>query len=83
MSFSYEGGDIVVRYRGSAEAADLMALVIRVDSFSGQSDTEREENPVIGQQYLFPAMGTPDPDVVTVTGIFRDGTQEQLLQTKV
>ena len=60
-----------------------MALVIRVDSFSGQSDTEREENPVVGQQCLFPAMDTPDPDVVTVTGIFRDGTQEQLLQTKV
>jgi len=28
-------------------------------------------------------MGTPDPDIVTVTGIFRDGTEEQLLQTKV
>jgi len=78
-----DGSDVVVRYRGGADAAGLLALVIKVDSFNGQSVTEREDSPVTGQLYTFPAMGTPDPDIVTVTGIFRDGTEEQLLQTKV
>ena len=77
------GSDIVVRYRGGADAGDLTALIITVQSFTQQTRTEREDKPNIGQQYIFPQMGTPDPDGVTVIGVFKDGSQQTLLQTKV
>lgn len=83
ISAFQSGSDVIVKYTGGADAADLTALVISVQSFTMQNRNEREENPVIGQQYVFPQMGTASPDVVTVTGIFRDGTEQELLQTEV
>jgi len=83
LSALQSGSDIIVRYTGGTDAADLTALVISVQSFTLQTRNEREENPVIGQRYIFPQMGTPDPDLVTVTGIFRDGIEQVLLQAKV
>jgi hypothetical protein len=83
ISALQSGSDIIVRYAGGVDAMDLTSLVINIQSYNGQALNEREENPVVGQQYVFPQMGTPDLDVVTVTGIFRDGSEQVLLQTKV
>ncbi len=78
------GSDVVVRYTGGADAADLVALEISVQSYDNlKSQNERENNPVIGQRYVFPNMGTVGQNMVTVTGVFSDGTKQTLVQTKV
>ena len=77
------GSDIVVKYRGGADAPDLVALVITIQSSTLQTKTEEEDKPNVGQQYIFPQMGTPEQDSVNVVGIFKDGSQQTLLQTAV
>ena len=83
VTATQDGSDIVVRYRGGVNATDLMALVIKIDSFNGQSVTEREDNPVVGQEFPFSAVGMADSDLVTITGIFRDGTGQVVFQKKI
>jgi hypothetical protein len=83
ISASQSGSDIVIRYTGGVDAADLVSLDIKINNNVQEVVTERENNPVPGQRYVFPHMGTPDPDLVTVNGIFKDGTSQMLLQTKV
>jgi hypothetical protein len=84
VSALQSGSDIIVRYNGGVDSADLAALEISIQSYNNlQSQNERENNPVTGQRYVFPNMGTASQNTVTVTGIFRDGTKQTLLQTKV
>jgi len=78
-----DGSDVVVRYRGGSSGKDLTALVIKIDSYDGRSITEREENPVVGQEFAFPARGMAGSDTITVTGIFRDGSNQVLLKKNV
>lgn len=78
-----DGSDILVKFRGGADAGDLAALKITIEDYSMQPRTEREDNPVINQQYVFPQMGTANPDLVTVVGVFRDGTEQTLFQKKL
>jgi hypothetical protein len=77
------GSDIIVKYKGGADAGSLTALSITIDSHGHQSVTERENAPVIGQEFIFTYLGTPEPDGVTVTGIFNDGFEQTILKTQV
>ena len=83
IAASQDGSDIIVRYDGGADASRLTALEIAVVSYNMQTRNEVEQNPVVGQKYVFPQMGSADPDLVTVTGVFSDGSRQKLVETKV
>ena len=83
VTATQSGSDIIVKYRGGAGAGDLAALSIWIGTRGSYTTTEREDNPVIGQEFIFAHKGTADPDPVKVTGIFRDGSEQLLLTTSV
>lgn len=83
ISATQVGSDVVVRYRGGANAGDISALDITIVNSRGQTTNERETAPVTGQEFIFPKIGTMDPDQVTVVGIFRDGSEQTVLTTQV
>ncbi len=83
VTATQSGSDIIVKYRGGPDAGELAALDIWIGGRGSDFTTEREDNPVIGQEFIFPHKGTPEPDPVRVTGIFRDGNEQLLLTTSV
>ena len=78
-----DGSDLIVRYLGGPDSADLIALKISIENYSLLSRSEREDNPVINQEYVFPQMATANPDLVTIVGVFRDGTEQILFKKKL
>jgi hypothetical protein len=76
-----DGSDLIVRYNGGKDAGQLVALDIRIDNYDGKVTKERETNPTPGQKFVFPYLGTANPDVVNVIGIFSDGTEQTVLLT--
>jgi hypothetical protein len=83
VSAEQSGNDIIVKYTGGASAADLASINIRIVNANNAVVEETETSPVIGQRYTFPYIGTFDPDLVTVKGTFKDGTEKLLLQKNV
>ena len=83
LSVTADGSDIIVKYLGGSDSADLAALKISIENYSLLSRSEREDNPVLNQEYVFPQMATASPDLVTVIGIFKDGTEQTLFMKKL
>jgi hypothetical protein len=83
VAVDQSGSDIIVKFKGGADAGSLTALSIMIESHGHQSVTERENAPVIGQEFIFTYLATPEPDGVTVTGIFDDGSEQTILKTQV
>jgi hypothetical protein len=75
------GNNVIVKYSGGRDAPDLLALRVRIGSYSGKADIQTFESPSVGQEYVFHYVGTPDADSVNVVGKFRDGTEQTVLMT--
>ncbi len=70
---------VTITYEGGANAADLVALKIRIDN-QDSSDIDRTiHNPVPGTSYPFTYMGLADPVTANIIGTWNDGYQQTVL----
>jgi hypothetical protein len=75
--------EVIVQYNGGPDAADLLALNIRINNQNGQNVQRIITNPQIGAQYVFTYRGNADATVVNIVGQFRDGTEQTVLMAYV
>jgi hypothetical protein len=75
--------EVIVQYNGGPDAADLLALNIRINNQNSQNVQRTITNPDIGAQYVFTYRGNADATVVNIVGQFRDGTEQTVLMAYV
>ena len=75
--------EVIVQYNGGPDAADLLALNIRINNQNSQNVQRTITYPQIGAQYIFTYRGNADASVVNVVGQFRDGTEQTVLMAYV
>jgi hypothetical protein len=75
--------EVIVRYNGGPDAADLVSLNIRINNQNSQNVQRTITDPVIGAEYIFTYRGVADASVVNVVGTFRDGTEQTVLMAYV
>jgi hypothetical protein len=75
--------EVIVQYDGGADAADLLALNIRINNQNSQNVQRTITDPKIGAEYVFTYRGNADASVVNVVGQFRDGTEQTVLMAYV
>jgi hypothetical protein len=71
--------EVIVQYNGGPDAADLLALNIRINNQNSPNVQRLITNPTIGNNYVFTYLGSADARVVNVVGKFRDGTEQTVL----
>ena len=64
---------------GGADAADMVAMNIRINNQNGQNVQRTITSPVIGSPYTFTYRGVADANVVNIVGTFSDGFQQTVL----
>lgn len=75
--------EVIVTYHGGPDAADLLALNIRINNQNSQNVQRTITGPEIGARYIFTYKGESDASVVNVVGQFRDGTEQTVLMAYV
>jgi hypothetical protein len=75
--------EVIVQYNGGPDAADLLALNIRINNQNGQNVQRLITNPQISAQYVFTYRGNADATIVNIVGQFRDGTEQTVLMAYV
>jgi len=68
-----------VTYTGGPDAADLLALKIRIDNQDTSVIERTVPEPAPGNPILFYYMGLADPVVVNIIGTFKGGYQQTVL----
>ncbi len=68
--------DVVMRYDGGRDAAELSMLKVQIDNRDGKIVKTPIYNPEIGKQYEFPYVGIVNPNTINVVGVFNDGTEQ-------
>jgi len=71
--------ELIIRYNGGPDAADVTALKVRVDNHNSQDIELTIAYPVIGKEYPFAYKGIPDPNVVNIVGVFTGGYEQTVL----
>jgi hypothetical protein len=64
---------------GGPDAADMVAMNIRISNQNTQQVQRTITYPVIGMPYVFTYLGPADATVVNIVGTFRDGYQQTVL----
>ncbi|PKL63889.1 MAG: hypothetical protein CVV32_11815 [Methanomicrobiales archaeon HGW-Methanomicrobiales-3] len=64
---------------GGADAADMVAMNIRITNQNSQNVQRTITSPVIGSPYIFTYRGVADASVVNIVGTFSDGFQQTVL----
>ena len=68
-----------VTYTGGPDAADVMALKIRIDNQDSSDIEQTFLEPVAGTPYIFTYLGLANPVTVNIIGTFRGGYQQTVL----
>jgi len=70
--------NVTVQYNGGPNSADLVNLKIQIIHSNGFVSNRNTGYPVIGAQYIFMYQGVVNAQIVKVTGVFRDGTEQPI-----
>lgn len=68
-----------ITYDGGSDAADLLALRIRIDNQDSSVIEQTFPEPDIGHPYVFNYMGLANPVTVNIIGTFKGGYQQTVL----
>ncbi len=68
-----------VTIAGGADAADMVAMDIRVTNRNTQNVQRIINYPAIGMPYIFTYRGVADASIVNIVGTFSDGFQQTVL----
>ncbi|WAC04725.1 MAG: hypothetical protein OS112_09735 [Methanoregula sp.] len=71
--------DVVMRYDGGRDAAELSMLKVQIDNRDGKIVKTPIYSPEIGKEYLFPYVGIVNPNTINIIGVFKDGTEQTVL----
>jgi hypothetical protein len=71
--------DVVMRYDGGRDAANLSMLRVQIDNRDGRIVKRTIYSPVIGKECFFPYVGVVNPNSINIIGVFNDGTEQTVL----
>ncbi len=79
FSVTEAGPYLNITITGGADAADMVAMNIRITNQNSQYVQRTITSPVIGSPYIFTYRGVADASVVNIVGTFSDGFQQTVL----
>ena len=68
-----------VTYTGGPDAADLLALKVRIDNQDSSVIEQTFPQPAVGTPFVFTYMGLANPTTVNIIGTFKGGYQQTVL----